>query len=84
MSDLFKSCRDTRGERPAIIVAADAKETGPRFLGLPERWLDDPHWRCPNGHVSTRYLKSEELGRDACLECRGVLWTTFPEDMDDA
>lgn len=69
--------------RPPIIDAAFAKERGPLFLGAPERWLDDPHWRCPNGHVSTHYLRSEELGRAACLECRGVLWLTFPEDVDD-
>lgn len=71
----------TRG-RPAIIAAADALEHGPRFLGTLERWLDDPHWRCERGHVSTHILKSEELGRDACLECRGRLWITFPEDVE--
>lgn len=37
-------------------------EDGPMFWGAPERWLDDPHWRCQNNHVSTTYLKSEMLG----------------------
>lgn len=71
--------------RPQIIVDADAKETGPRFLGLPERWYTEgPVWRCESGHVSTNYLKSEALGRAACLECRGHLWLTFPEDCEPA
>lgn len=68
---------------PLVIVEADAKETGNRFSGRPERWWNDPHWRCENGHVSTRYLKSEELGTDVCLSCRGWIWLTFPEDKDD-
>lgn len=67
-------------QRPARIEEADAKETGTRFMGMPDRWLDDPTWRCANGHVSKRYLKSEELGRAACLECRAQIWLTFPED----
>lgn len=40
------------------------------FMGIPERWLIDPHWRCANGHVSTRYLKSEEKGMALCLACQ--------------
>lgn len=59
-------------------------EGGPFFLDRPERWLDDPHFRCENGHVSTMVLKSEALGRDACLAggCRAPLHLTFPEDRD--
>jgi hypothetical protein len=68
--------------RPIDIIEADQHESGPRFLGAPERWLDDPTWRCENGHVSKRYLKSERLGRSACLECEGHLWLTFPEDRE--
>lgn len=49
------------------------------FLGLPERWLDEPRWRCLNGHVSRRYLKSEEHG-DLCLACEQPVRLTFPED----
>jgi hypothetical protein len=40
----------------------------PTFLGIPERWFDDPTWLCTNGHVSKRYLKSELRG-DLCLAC---------------
>lgn len=63
---------------------ADA-EGGPMFMGWPDRWWDDPHWRCENGHVSTYVLRSEALGRDACLAgtCRAPLHLTFPEDQDD-
>ena len=69
--------------RPEVIEDALANEAGPKFMGIPERWLDNPHWRCENGHVSKHYLKSEALGRAACLECMGRMWITFPEDSDD-
>ena len=35
-----------------------------------------------NDHVSKTILKSEGLGRDACLACMGPLVMTFPEDKD--
>lgn len=35
-------------------------ETGKFFMGIPERWMDDPTWRCINNHVSKRFLKSEK------------------------
>lgn len=56
-------------------------EPGERFKGLPERWLDNPTWRCLNGHVSKRVLKTEAHG-DLCLACRERLVFTFPEDKD--
>lgn len=36
---------------------------------VPRRFLDKPRWRCPNGHVSRMYLKSEQYGGDVCLAC---------------
>lgn len=59
-----------------------AREEGPFFMGVPERWLDDPTWRCASGHVSKRYLKSEATGRDLCLACRAPVRLTFPEDRE--
>lgn len=56
-------------------------ETGERFLNVPTRWLDNPRWRCLRGHVSGRYLKSEEHG-DLCLACHEKVVLTFPEDVD--
>lgn len=82
MSTQYPPPRTPCPPRPAIIEEALAKEAGERFMGMPERWYDDPHWRCENGHVSTRYLKSSALGRDACLACFGWLFLTFPEDTD--
>jgi hypothetical protein len=39
------------------------------FLGLPDAWYDPaPTYGCNNGHVSRRYLKSEDRGC-LCLEC---------------
>lgn len=58
-------------------------EGGPFFLDRPERWLDDPHFRCENGHVSTTVLLTED--GDKCLGCsspRSFVHLTFPEDKD--
>lgn len=59
-------------------------EGGETFMGRPDRWWETPQYRCVNGHVSTRVLKSEELGRDACLAsgCMEPLTLTFPEDVE--
>lgn len=58
------------------------REPGPFFMGLPARWLDTPTWRCTNGHVSKRYLKSEATSLDLCLACQEPCLLTFPEDQD--
>lgn len=50
------------------------------FMGIPDRWFDSPRYRCENGHVSTTILKSEKLGRNACLKCFARVRITFPED----
>ncbi len=39
------------------------------FMGLPDLWYDDLTWGCENGHISSRYLKSERYGGDVCLCC---------------
>ncbi len=54
------------------------------FMDLPDRWYEKPgpKWRCSNGHVSVRYLKSERLGYNACLECFEPVHLTFPEDEE--
>lgn len=65
--------------------AMAASEPGPRFMGIPDRWFaaPGPLFRCTQGHVSARVLKSEALGRDACLACMEPVLITFPEDKDD-
>jgi hypothetical protein len=45
------------------------KDTGPKFMNIPDAWYEDRHWFCTNGHVSSAFLKSEERG-DRCLGCR--------------
>jgi len=52
----------------------------PLFLGIPDRWYEDIHFRCPNGHVSTRVLRCEDDPRDRCLACGEPTVMTFPED----
>ncbi len=69
--------------RPQIIIDALKNENGPFFLGLPERWLDSPTFRCEGGHVMNWYIKSERLGYNACPTCEQPVWTTFPEDKND-
>lgn len=51
--------------------------------GKPTRWWEGrARYRCANEHVSSTLLKSEALGRDACLRCYGSVVLTFPEDVD--
>lgn len=64
-----------------LRARADA-EGGEMFMGWPDRWWASPHWRCENDHVSTRVLRSEAAGRDACLACYAPVHLTFPEDRD--
>lgn len=52
------------------------------FMKWPDRWYESLLRRCGNGHVSKTVLKSEALGRDACLACGGEVHLTFPEDKD--
>lgn len=61
--------------------AWQAAEPGPRFLGVPESWVSDPRWRCPNGHVSARILIRCE-GGDRCLVCREPVVLTRPGDVE--
>ncbi len=62
-----------REEQAALI----ARETGSLFMGLPDRWIDDPHYICPAGHVRTGVIKSGRLG-DMC-GCGGPMVMTAPE-----
>lgn len=70
--------------RERLKVIAEA-EGGPMFMGWPDRWYEQGFLRrCENDHVSSMTLKSEALGRDACLAagCRAPVCITFPEDRD--
>jgi len=48
------------------------------FLNTPDEWYEPYHVVCENGHVSTRTLKSEALGRNACLACMGEVYLCPP------
>ena len=54
------------------------------FMKIPDRWFDDQHFRCGNGHVSRMILKSETRG-DLCLAggCGRNVRMTFPEDVEE-
>lgn len=75
------------GEHPKqtlrdTLLALGEAEGGEMFMGKPDRWWADPHWRCINGHVSTMIIKSEARGCDICSACREPVYLTFPEDRD--
>jgi hypothetical protein len=55
----------------------------------PDRWYDDPHWRCVNGHINTEPVAgyrrenaqaTEEWSFQLCPECHHLVRLTFPED----
>ena len=74
----------TTRERLRVIADEELAAGGEAFMNWPDRWYEEPgpKWRRPNGHVSSRYLKSEEKGGDVCLACFDFLDLTFPEDKD--
>ena len=61
----FEQLYDWRMDRAKAL----AKSGEPGFMGLPEIWFEHPRWFCQNGHVSMRYLKSEQRRDDVCLAC---------------
>lgn len=64
-------------QRRRLAQAAGEK----MFMGIPDFWYDKPRWRCPNNHVSSRYLMTETRG-DRCLQCQEPVMLTFPTDRD--
>jgi hypothetical protein len=73
----------------ALVAMRDdlaRSEPGPFFMGKPDRWYEPPgpRFRCTRGHVIGAVLKSEGLGRDACLSCQAPVVLTFPEDTSDS
>ena len=51
-----------------IKIAKENNE--PFFLNHPDSWYEPhPVYGDENGHISTRYLKSEQLNDNVCLEC---------------
>lgn len=68
--------------KPLRARIDEALERGdPFWFGLPDAWYEAGRYRCANGHVSQRILKSEARG-DLCLECQAIVRLTFPEDTE--
>ena len=65
MSKLFDRLQEWRDAYAKQEIASGK----PSFMGNPDEWYEDTHWFCENGHVSGRFLKSEEEGV-LCLACR--------------
>jgi len=56
------------------------------FLERPDRWYDDPHWRCINNHVNPEPVQGYLPGTyvwsfQLCPECGDLVRLTFPEDV---
>lgn len=53
----------------------------------PDRWYDDPHWRCVNDHVSLAPVQGwttwgqAEWSFQLCPICNTLVRLTFPEDV---
>jgi hypothetical protein len=65
-----------------MLVDIGKREMGAVWMGKPDRWYADPHWRCENDHVSVSFLKSEAKGCACCLECFSPVVLTVPEDKN--
>lgn len=72
---------------PAVLreQAESEMEGGAEFHrtgGMPVRWLRarPVRFRCENGHVREKFLKSQSLQRPACWLCSARVWVTWPED----
>lgn len=72
----------TLHDRLQALKDTEEAAGAPMFLGTPDRWYENPRWRCVNNHVSRVYLKSEAVGADLCLKCYEPVRLTFPEDRD--
>jgi len=65
------------------IKIEEYKESGQEmFMGLPDMWYEPFTICCPNGHVSHRYLKSEEKG-NVCLACHEPTYLCPPDTKED-
>ena len=62
------------------LSAFATREGGPIHEGLPERWWQDPTWRCTNSHVAKTF--TEQRRRRECVYrfCTSRVQLTFPED----
>ena len=50
------------------------------MIARPISWYENPKWRCINGHISTRFLKTEY--GDMCLACHTPVLITDPLDFE--
>lgn len=68
--------------RPEVVAEADAKEVGPRWYGIPSRWMDSGNLRCSDGHVMRGHgtIKTAKYNGMVCAVCGKNVWITFPED----
>lgn len=60
------------------------------LIERPDRWYEDPHWRCVNDHVNTEPVAglrrvnaqvTTEYSFQLCPECHHLVRLTFPEDV---
>lgn len=69
-------------ELNARLVQIGQAEGGPMFGDKPDRWYEEPTWRCYNDHVSAWYVGAERSPYARCPACREAVFLTFPGDLD--
>lgn len=58
-------------------AAAEIGDGGP----IPQRWQQDPTWRCPNHHVSKDFTTGRRGARVCVFRyCGQLVQLSFPED----
>jgi len=81
---------DELGQILDNYAAAEDMAGALMFVERPDRWYDDPHWRCVNDHVNTEpvqgYLRANaqvttEYSFQLCPDCHHLVRLTFPEDV---
>lgn len=78
----FKTIRTILNLPAKYYEKLDEESNSQCFAGKPDRWWDNPTWRCLSGHVSKKYLFSSPMGNH-CLKCRDFIVLTYPEDIED-
>jgi len=72
--------RDEQALAARLAALAEA-EGGAMQDSVPERWWQDPTWRCTNGHVSKRFGPGRRRRRVCVFKfCDSLVLLTFPED----
>jgi hypothetical protein len=60
------------------LIEIGKRENTTMFMGKPDRWYENAHWRCIDDHVNGIYIKTDR--GSVCQTCGKNVYLTFPED----